>query len=508
LGIDVETAASPARTGEANLASLVDRPDAAGRVALRHEGHAMSLADVGDHARRAASLLSSLGVQAGDRVALLLPNVPAFAFVYYAILRLGATVVPMNPLLREREIAYGLEQSGARLLVRWTQDPPAEDPGRSAATLEVADAWMAALADQSPLDAITPVADLDTAVILYTSGTTGRPKGAELTHRGLRLNALATCDLYSLKPGDAVLGVLPLYHSYGQTCVLNAGLSAGSTVVLQTRFEGREAVRLIDEEAIDVIAAVPTMYQDMLESASSDDAFRSVRMCQTGGAAMPLALIRETERRFGCPVVEGYGLSETSPVASINVVPPRPPGSIGVPIAGVEIGVFDSDGAEVSPGEVGELVIRGHNVMKGYWRDPDATAAAIDSDGWFHTGDLGRRDTDGFLYIVGRSNDMIIRGGLNVYPREVEEVLHEHPAVLEAAVVAVPDDRLGEEIGAAIKLAPGADVSLADVQSFVRARVAPYKYPRVLWLVEELPKGPTGKVLKREIRVPHAGPAA
>jgi long-chain acyl-CoA synthetase len=364
---------------------------------------------------------------------------------------------------------------------------------------------MAELAGLAPHEPIAPVADDDTAVILYTSGTTGQPKGAELTHRGLRLNALATRELYRLEPGDAVLGILPLYHSYGQTCVLNAGLSAGATVVLQTRFDGPGAVRLIEDEAIDVIAAVPTMYRDMLDAAPSEHGFGSVRMCQTGGAGMPLALIRETERRFGCPVVEGYGLSETSPVASINVTPPRPPGSIGLPIAGVEIGVVDAHGDEVPSGAVGELVIRGHNVMKGYWGDPQATAEAIDADGWFHTGDLGRRDADGFLFVVGRTKDVIIRGGLNVYPREVEDVLHEHPAVLEAAVVAVPDERLGEEIGAAVRLAPGARSGPEDLRDFVRGRVAPYKVPRVWWPVEDLPKGPTGKVLKREIRVPENG---
>jgi long-chain acyl-CoA synthetase len=272
-------------------------------------------------------------------------------------------------------------------------------------------------------------------------------------------------------------------------------------VVLQSRFDAPRAVKLIDAESIGIVAAVPTMIQDLLEASEDDLAFRSVRMVQSGGAALPLATLRQAEARFGCPVIEGYGLTETSPVATINSHEPRPRGSIGLPIDGVEVTVVDGRGHELAADQVGEIVIRGHNVMKGYWGDPAATREAIDDEGWFHSGDLGRRDADGFLYVVGRIKDMINRGGLNVYPREIEEVLHEHPDVLEAAVIAVPDERLGEEVGAAIRLVrDGTDLS--DIREYVKQRVAPYKYPRFVWVVEELPKGPTGKILKRLIEMP------
>jgi long-chain acyl-CoA synthetase len=483
-----------------NLASSVMRDDAAARQALQFEGRQMTLAEVLDRAARMSGRLKSLGISAGDRIALQVPNVPAFSFLYYAILRTGAIVVPMNPLLRPAETGYGLEHSGARMLIRFA--PAAlESEAVQVECLDIADPWMDDLATMPPDGTVSPVREDDTAVILFTSGTTGRQKGAELTHRGLRLNAEETRKLYALQPGEAVLGVLPLYHSYGQTCVLNAALSAGSRVVLQSRFDARRAVELIDAESIGIVAAVPTMIQGLLEASENDAAFRSVRMVQSGGAALPLATLREAEARFGCPVIEGYGLTETSPVATINTREPRPRGSIGLPIHGVEVTVVDGRGRELAADQVGEIVIRGHNVMKGYWGDPEATREAIDGEGWFHSGDLGRRDADGFLYVVGRIKDMINRGGLNVYPREIEEVLHEHPDVLEAAVIAVPDERLGEEVGAAIRLVRGG-TDLGEIREYVKERVAPYKYPRFLWAVEELPKGPTGKILKRLIQMP------
>jgi long-chain acyl-CoA synthetase len=490
------------RTGSAasNLASFVMREDAAERPALQFEARQITLAEVLDRAARMAGRFRAAGVVAGDRVALQVPNVPAFSFLYYGILRAGAIVVPMNPLLRPPETAYGLEHSAAKILIRFA--PAALEPESSGVdVLDIRDPWMDDLMGSAPDEAISPVQGDDTAVILYTSGTTGRPKGAELTHRGLKLNAEASRQLYALEPGETVLGALPLYHSYGQTCVLNAALAAGSRVVLQSRFDATDAVARIAAESIGIVAAVPTMIQDMLEATADDTAFGSVRMVQSGGAALPLATLRDAETRFQCPVIEGYGLTETSPVATINTREPRPRGSIGLPIQGVEVAVVDDQGQALGAGQVGEIVIRGHNVMKGYWRDPEATREAIDAQGWFHSGDLGRRDADGFLYIVGRIKDMINRGGLNVYPREIEEVLHEHPDVLEAAVVAVPDERLGEEVGAAVRLVQDR-ADLNEIRYYVKQRVAPYKYPRFIWAVEELPKGPTGKILKRLIRMP------
>jgi long-chain acyl-CoA synthetase len=494
---------SPEPSREANLAALVARADGPGDpLALTYAGRSASRAEVVDRAARAVTLLRERGIGAGDRVALQIPNVPAFAFLYYAILRAGAIAVPMNPLLREREIAYSLEHSGARLLARYTPfDLAVPPPGL--AVLDVDEPWMdAELGGRAPDPAIAPVAADATAVILYTSGTTGRPKGAELTHRGLRLNTVASREAMALAPGDALLGILPLYHCYGQTCVLNAALSAGARVVLQERFDAPGAVALIEREAIDVVAAVPTMIQAILEATDTGDELRSVRFCQSGGASLPLATLHAAEDRFGCPVVEGYGLTETSPLATLNGTEPRPAGAVGTPIAGVEVLIRAEDGSPAPAGAVGEVVIRGHNIMKGYWNDPEATAAAIDGDGWFRSGDLGRLDEHGVLHLVGRGKDLIIRGGLNVYPREIEDVLHEHPDVLEAAVVGVPDERLGEEVGAALRLTPGSRGDLDEIRGFVRAQVAPYKYPRRMWVVDELPKGPTGKILKREIRAP------
>jgi long-chain acyl-CoA synthetase len=347
--------------------------------------------------------------------------------------------------------------------------------------------------------------DQDTAVILYTSGTTGRPKGAELTHANLRRNAEAVVAQHAIDERTVTLGALPLFHSFGQTCSLNATIAAGGCLTLLPRFDPGEALAAIERDRVSLFQGVPTMYAAML--AHPDRArfdVSALRECVSGGAPMPAEVQRGFETAFRCAVLEGYGLSETSPVAASNRSDrPRRPGTIGVPIDGVEMRVVGEDGRELPVGDVGEIVIRGHNVMKGYWGRPEATAEAIDADGWFHSGDLGRVDEDGCFTIVDRKKDIIIRGGYNVYPREVEEVLHEHPAVREAAVVGVPHARLGEEVGAAVALADDADgTGPEELREWVRARVAAYKYPRHVWLVAELPKGPTGKVLKREIAVP------
>lgn len=472
------SAGTGGRTASTNLAAVSER--GGGHVALRGGGRAFTADEVRDRSRRAAALLRSRGVGPGDRVGLQLANVPEFAFLYYGILRLGATVVPLNPLLTEREVAHVAADGDITMLLNAAPD---------------------GLEHVAPLEEVVPVAGDDTAVILYTSGTTGRPKGAELTHDNLSHNASVSMKLYALTPDDVVLGVLPLYHSYGQTCVLNAALEAGATVSLLERFSGPAAAELIERDAVTVVAAVPTMYRELIDAtADRPEALASVRWCSVGGAPMPLPLLAEATTHFGCAVVEGYGLSETSPVATMNHGDDAPAGSIGVPIEGVELAVRDDDGHVLPDGEVGEVAIRGRNVMKGYWRDPAATAAAIDADGWFRTGDLGRRDATGRFYIVGRSKDMIIRGGLNVYAREVEDILLEHPAVAEAAVVGVPDARLGQEVGAAIVTTGAADHE--EIRAFVRERVAPYKYPRLIWALDALPKGPTGKVLKRAIALP------
>ena len=350
----------------------------------------------------------------------------------------------------------------------------------------------------------------DVAVILHTSGTTGKPKGAMLTHGNLGRNAeVSVRTLVETGPDDVVMGCLPLFHVFGLTCGLNGSVLAGAMLTLIPRFDPRKALEVIERDAVSVFEGVPTMYSALLSVAdeASAEATRSLRTCVSGGAALPVQVLSDFEKAFGCAVLEGYGLSESSPAAAFNHPKrERKAGSIGTPIEGVEMRVVDLDGVEVPQGQTGEIQIRGHNVMKGYWNLPDATKATITEDGWLNTGDVGRIDEDGYFYIVDRTKDMIIRGGYNVYPREIEEVLYEHPAVAEAAVIGIPHDSLGEEVGAAVALKKDAleegKVTPEELRDYVKARVAAYKYPRQVWLVDALPKGPTGKVQKRDITVP------
>jgi long-chain acyl-CoA synthetase len=348
--------------------------------------------------------------------------------------------------------------------------------------------------------------DDDVAVILHTSGTTGKPKGAMLTHGNLGRNCeVSVRTLVETTSDDVVMGCLPLFHVFGLTCGLNSSVLAGAMMTLLPRFDPRKALEVIERDAVTVFEGVPTMYSAMLSVADevSPEATRSLRTCVSGGAALPVQVLTDFEKAFGCTVLEGYGLSESSPAAAFNHPNrTRKAGSIGTPIDGVEMRVVDLDGVEVPQGQTGEIQIRGHNVMKGYWNLPDATKATITADGWLNTGDVGKVDEDGYFYIVDRTKDMIIRGGYNVYPREIEAVLYEHPDVAEAAVIGIPHDSLGEEVGAAVALKKGAAVTSDELRDYVKARVAAYKYPRLVWLVDALPKGPTGKVQKRDITVP------
>jgi long-chain acyl-CoA synthetase len=346
-------------------------------------------------------------------------------------------------------------------------------------------------------------ADDDTAVVLYTSGTTGTPKGAQLTHANMRANAsVSATTLFNLGPDDVVMGCLPMFHSFGQTCCLNTAVLVGACVTLIPRFDAATALRVIERDRVTVFEGVPTMYVALLEAGPGVADTSTLRMCVSGGAALPVEVLRGFAKSFGAEILEGYGLSETSPVASFNRLGNSRPGSIGYAIDGVQLRIVAADGTEVPDGGVGEIAIRGHNVMKGYWLNPEATAEVLSADGWFRTGDMARRDDDGFFYIVDRKKDLIIRGGFNVYPREIEEVLYEHPAVLEAAVIGLPHPTHGEEIGAAVALKPGACTTAEELRDFVKAQVAAYKYPRDVWLVDALPKGPTGKILKREVVPP------
>jgi long-chain acyl-CoA synthetase len=359
------------------------------------------------------------------------------------------------------------------------------------------------LAALAPETGFAPRSDSDTAVILYTSGTTGKPKGAELTQANMARNAEVSSRLFSLGLGDVIFGGLPLFHSFGQTCGLNAAVQSGACVTLLPRFEPAAALETLQRDRVTVMEGVPTMYIALLnhpERASYDTS--ALRLCVSGGAALPVEVLRGFEAVFGCIILEGYGLSETSPVASFNHPDrERKAGSIGTPVEGVEFRLIDDRWDDVAEGQVGEIAIRGHNVMKGYWQRPEATAQAI-RDGWFRTGDMGRRDEDGYYFIVDRKKDLIIRGGYNVYPREIEEVLYEHSDVAEVAVIGLPHPTHGEEVCAVVTLRPGATVTSDGLRQFAKDRVAAYKYPRHIWLVETLPKTATGKILKREIKPP------
>jgi len=491
-----------------NLVVSKDRhPD---RVALHCDDLRITFAEFDAAAGRVATLLDRAGIEPGDRVGLMLPNTPAFAIAFYGSMYRGAVAVPMNTLLKAREVAYYLSNSGAKALFA---SPPIAEEAASGADETGAQCWIVDYAGLAKLTAdlpeqCTPVKrnDDDIAVILHTSGTTGKPKGAMLTHDGLGRNAeVCVRTLVEIGPDDVVMGCLPLFHSFGLTFGLNSAVLAGAMLTLIPRFDPGKVLEVIERDGVTVFAGVPTMYSALLSVASeaAPEATRSLRTCVSGGAALPVQTLSDFENVFGCVILEGYGLSESSPAASFNHPHrPRKVGSIGTPIEGVQMRAVDKNGAEVPQGEAGEIQIRGHNVMKGYWNLPEATKTTITPDGWLNTGDVGRVDEDGYFYIVDRTKDLIIRGGYNVYPREIEEVLYEHPAVAEAAVIGIPHDSLGEEVGAAVALKKGESADPDELRDYVKARVAAYKYPRQIWLLDELPKGPTGKVQKRDITAP------
>jgi long-chain acyl-CoA synthetase len=471
-------------------------------------------------ARRFAGALRGLGVHPGQHVALLLPNVPQFTISYYGSHYAACPVVPLNVLLTADEIAYHLQDSEAQVLVVWEgfyeQAKAGFDRAGTCKHLLVVKADradmtappgahnFAALAmSAQPVADTPPTKPDDTAVILYTSGTTGKPKGAELSHFNLFYNAEYMTRLprpYSIDEA-VVLVVLPLFHSFGQTVCQNAIVRGGGTMVLMPRFEPVAAAQLIQKHKVRLFAGVPTMYFALLNHPEvTVEMLSSVDDCASGGAAMPMEVMNAFDKKFGTDILEGYGLSETSPVASFNPRGAKKVGSIGKPIWGVEFRLVDNDGKVVTePNVPGEICIKGHNIMKGYWKRPEATAESI-VDGWFHSGDIGQRDKDGYYYIVDRKKDLIIRGGFNVYPREVEEVLYAHPAVLEAAVIGIKHESHGEEVKAVLALKPGMTATQEDIIAYCKEKLAAYKYPRIVEFRESLPKGPTGKILKREMR--------
>ncbi len=472
------------------------------------------------YVQRFAAGLQSLGLKPGQHVALMLPNVPQFTIAYFGGHYAATPIVPLNVLLTAPEVAYHLDDSDAVALVVWEgfyeQARAGFDRVDGCKHLIVAKANPAdmdapegalnmskLIASNEPVTDLPPTMPDDTAVILYTSGTTGRPKGAELTHFNLFYNADYTgMRLLPLQADDTALATLPLFHSFGQTVIQNAFLRAGGTIVLLPRFDAAAAMGLMQKHGVTLFAGVPTMYFAMLNHPEADQYdLGSLRYSVSGGAAMPVEVMKAFDEKYNVSILEGYGLSETSPVASFNVLDrPKKPGSIGLPIRGVEFQLRDNDGNFVQGDDVtGEICIKGHNVMKGYYQRPEVNAETI-VDGWFSTGDIARRDADGFYFIVDRKKDMIIRGGFNVYPREIEEVLYGYPGVVEAAVIGVPHESHGEEVKAVLALGAGQEATAEEVIAYCKQHLAAYKYPRIVEFIDSLPKGPTGKILKRELR--------
>ena len=493
------------------------RPD---HVAVILDDFRLTYRQLDDGANRIANALRAAGLRPGDRVGIMLPNVPAFPVVFYGALRAGCAVVPMNVLLKSGEVAYYLGDSQAAGFFYWKDF--AAEAAKGAAQVDslrvrvsvtalpgmgadegAADFWD--MLTTASADAAQPHSQPDdTAVLIYTSGTTGKPKGAELTHFNMLMNCIVGARVAGIGQDDVALATLPLFHVFGLTNVMNTAVYAGSTISLLPRFDPVTALKMIQRDHITIFAGVPTMYIAFLkayEEHPGEFDISSIRMAISGGAALPEQVLHDFEARFGAPILEGYGLSETSPSASFNRPDrERKVGSIGLPVWGVELRIVDEQGNALPDGEVGEICIRGHNVMKGYFNKPEATAEAIREGGWFHSGDMGYRDSEGYYFIVDRKKELVIRGGFNVYPREVEETLYQHPAVAEAAVFGLPDATMGEEVVAAVALKAGASATEAELIAFVKERVAAYKYPRKVFLMETLPKGPTGKILKLELK--------
>jgi len=486
----------------------------------------LSYAQINGAANQVANGLVAKGIGHGDKVALSCLNLPYFPILYFGILKTGATVVPLSVLLKKDEIAYHLKDSEAKAYFCFigTEQLPMgqmgvagfqEAPGceqfymvmpqpTDPAPMEGVATLGSLMAGQSPHFEAYPTAADDTAVIVYTSGTTGRPKGAMLTHTGLFTNANLSTGLLSMQKDDICLVVLPLFHIFAMTVLMNNSVYNGTTAVLLPRFDAEAVFGLMAKHKVTVFAGVPTMYWGLLnyteEKFDYAEISKNLRICVSGGASLPVKVLEDFEARFEVEIIEGYGMSEGSPVVTFNQLDiGRKPGSIGTPVWGVEVKVIDEEGKEVPVGEKGELIYRGPNVMTGYYNKPEATAEAL-KNGWLHSGDVATKDEDGFFYIVDRTKDMIIRGGLNVYPREVEEVMMKHEAVSMVAVIGIPDEKMGEEIKACVVLKDGAAVSETALMEWTKEHIAAYKYPRQISFLDALPMNATGKILKKELR--------
>jgi long-chain acyl-CoA synthetase len=483
-------------------------------VAVYDGGH-MTYAQLDARSDTLAAGLAASGLQPGDPVGLQLPNITEFLVAYFGILKAGGVVVPMNVLLKSREISYCLSNSGASTLITWSGIADEATKGASDAGVSRVYVVGAVATPTSMMpftDLLTPVParrpmavrePTDTAAIVFTAGTTGSPKGAELTHFQLYMNSDIPGRLFDVQRSDIVLTALPLFHIFGLSSVLNVCVRFGATMSLVPRFDPEVVLKAIQRDRITVFEGVPTMFVGVLEHPEVDKFdTSSLRIAISGGAPIPASVLDSFEAKFGVVILEGYGMSETAATTTFNQsVSDRRAYSVGKPIWGTEVQIWDQAGQELPAGRdhVGELVTRGFHTMKGYLGQPESTADAF-AGGWLHTGDLGYVDEDGFFFIIDRKKELIIRGGYNVYPREVEEVLYGHPAVAEAAVIGIPDGRLGEEVKAFVVVRPGVDASAAEIIAWCRDRMAAYKYPRMIELRDVLPKNATGKIDKLQLR--------
>jgi long-chain acyl-CoA synthetase len=458
---------------------------------------------------RAANMLSARGISKGDVVSLLMPNSAEYIIAYFACFKLGALAGPVNSLLKPEEIAYVVGNSEARTLLVNTEFISSVEEARAGLPLleEVIvfdDEAMTSEFSDEPAEswAGRELTKDDLGVIIYTSGTTGKPKGCLLTHGNLIANARQIASWLKFTAADRLLTVMPLFHMNAVSVTTMSALYAGGSTVVSPRFSASRHWQIVSDLQITSFGSVATMLSMLLakypDGVPVGLKIDQLRFAMCGSAPVPAEVMRRFEETFNCPVVEGYGLSESTCRSTFN--PPderRRAGSCGLPI-GNEMKVFDEDDREVAVGETGEIVLRGENIFKGYFKNDDATARAFRS-GWFHTGDVGHRDADGFFYIVDRKSDMIIRGGENIYPREIDELLYQHPAVATAATVGIPDELYGEEVAAFVVLKDGATATAEELIDYCRARLADYKCPKIVRLVADVPKGPTGKVLKREL---------
>ena len=485
-----------------------------------------SYAEINDAANKVANGLKGIGIKAGDKVALSCLNIPAFPIVYYGIIKTGAVVVPLSVLLKKDEIEYHLKDSEAKAYCCFTgtAELPMGETGYAAfKTIETCRHFVMIMphaAMPSSIDGAATLANLmegqspifetyqsnaeDGCVIIYTSGTTGRPKGAELTHANLMFNTIISCNLMDNNTEDVGLIVLPLFHIFGMTVLMNASVYKGSSCILLTRFDAANVFAAMQKNHVTIFAGVPTMYWGLLNYTDPKFDYKAIaanlKLCLSGGASLPVKVLEDFETRFKVPIIEGYGMSEGSPIVTFNDLQTgRKPGSVGTPVWGVDVKLVDMEGMEVPVGEKGELLYRGHNVMKGYYKKPEETAKAL-QDGWLYSGDIAIKDEDGFYYIVDRTKDMIIRGGLNVYPREIEELMIQHEAVSLVAVIGIPDEEMGEEIKAFVVLKESVAVSENDLINWTKERIALYKYPRHIEFLAALPMSATGKILKKNLR--------